>query len=216
MRFYVYLHKKADTGEVFYVGKGSRPDRIVDRAGRSTWWHATVAKHGLVTEMIQHYATDSQSKAFERSLIAFYGRQNTKTGCLINLTDGGDGSAGIIASAATRAKRSEHARRPRSVEWIQAVRVARKNGGNGGVVKKGDVLPDSWRRAISRGQRGPNNFMRGRTGVLAPNRRDVVDTQTGVKYPTVLLAAESCNLKMKTLYNMLSGHRPNMTALRFS
>lgn len=216
---YVYIHKQQDTGEVFYVGKGTVRarkksidyERAHCRDSRSEWWCRTVAKHGITIEIVASFIDDISSQSFERALISYYGRAN-----LVNLTDGGDGSAGICTSAETRHKRSVNARGPRPQAWIDSIRAARKNGGNGGVVKRGDRLPESWRKAISAGQSGPNNYMRGKTGSDAPNRREVIDTATGNRYSTVSLAAESHGLKMKTLYNWLSGHRPNPTSMEFA
>jgi len=218
-RHYVYVHKKSDTGEVFYVGKGTvrKRKKSVDYerayclSNRNKWWQRVVAKHGVKIEIMASFVYDIDSQIFERELIAFYGRNN-----LVNLTDGGDGSAGLIISDETRIKRSVSASRPRTQEWINAIRSARKNGGNGGVVKRGDKLPESWCNAISTGQCGPNNYMRGKTGEKAPNRREVINFVTGQKYPTVLLAAEAHGFNMKTLYNWLSGHRLNPTSLEFA
>lgn len=214
-RHFVYLHKKADTGQVFYVGKGTARKQFYERAvtsdSRNQWWRRIVAKHGLVVELFASCLTDQEAQRIERELISEIGRSQ-----LANLTDGGDGSCGLLISESTRKKRSILARRPRTPSWIAAIRKARKNGGNGGVVKKGDRLPKEWCEAIAQGQRGPNNYMRGRTGSAAPNRRAVVNTCTGERYPTVLIASQSAGLNMKTLYNMLSGHRPNRTPLRFT
>lgn len=223
-RHYVYLHRKANTGEVFYVGKGTvrkrkkSPDneRAYCMTSRSKWWHQTVFKHGLIVEVVAMFVNDIDSQEFEKQLILEYGRRNLKAGTLVNLTDGGDGHAGFLISDERRKQMSEYAKGQRSVAWVKAIRVARKNGGNGGVVKKGDKLPTAWRKNISNGQKGPNNYMRGRTGKAAPNRREVINEETGEKYPTTLIAAEAFGLNMKTLYNMLSGHRPNKTKLRFA
>lgn len=215
-RHYVYVHRKADTGQVFYVGKGTikrgrRIERPYERTSRNQWWQRVVSKHGFLVELIASCLTDQESQRLERELIAFYGRK-----ALVNMTDGGDGHAGIIVSEELRRKRSINSRGKRSPAWVEAIRIARKNGGNGGVVKHGDHLPQSWCDAIAKGQRGPNNYMRGRVGALHPNSRKVVDRHTGQTFDSVLLAAEHRGVKMKTLYNWLSGHRPNPTALEFA
>jgi hypothetical protein len=206
MRFYVYVHRRASDGRIFYVGKGSRPDRAYCTKSRNPRWHATVAKHGLAVEVVQHFETDALAQQCERDLIAWYGRK-----ALANLTDGGDGCAGLAPSSATRAKLSELAKRPRTEAWVRAMRAARAGGGNGGVVKTGDRLPAEWRASIAAGKLGSLNPFYGKRTPIA---RRVVGQ--GVEYASVSDAAAAMGLKMKTLYNMLSGHRPNRTDLRFA
>ena len=215
-RHYVYIHKKADTGAVFYVGKGTVRERKksidYERANcassRSPYWENTVKKHGLLVNIVASFKSDADSQIFEKLLIAEYGREN-----LVNLTDGGDGHCGISVSKELRAKRSENAKGERSAVWIESIRKARKDGGNGGVVKKGDKLPDSWKRNISNSVKGKNNSQYGKVTAAA---RQVVDIETGDKFNSVTSAADSIGLKMKTLYNKLNGHRPNNTNLRFA
>jgi len=214
-RYYVYIHKKADTGEVFYVGKGTvrkrRKSVDYERANcaskRNGYWANTVNKHGLVVEIVASFISDKDSQRFEIKLIAEYGRDK-----LVNMTNGGDGSAGLVYSNELRKKRSVAAQRPRSEKWIQSIRKARKNGGNGGIVKLGDKLPDSWRKNISNAVKGENNSQYGKVTAIA---RKVINTETGNEFDSVTAAAESVGIKMKTLYNKLSGHRPNNTNLRF-
>ena len=215
-KHYVYVHKRADDGRVFYVGKGTkrRSMRIFERAhdhqGRSDWWKRVVAKHGFNVEIVAMFQTDELAQSYEQHLISEYGRHN-----LVNLTDGGDGCAGLVPSADTRRKLSVAASRPRSEAFKASIRAARKNGGNGGVVKKGDTLPDWWKARISAAVTGGNNHMFGRTGEQHPRSRRVIDSATGVVYPTVAAAAEAVGMKMKTLHNRLSGHRENTTTMRF-
>jgi hypothetical protein len=207
-RHYVYVHRRADDGHVFYVGKGSHADRASDRSSRNQHWRRIVAKHGLSVETVARFETDALAQQCEREMIAFYGRA-----ALANLTDGGDGCAGLSPSPQARAKLSAAAKRPRSKAWVAAIRAARKSGGNGGVVSTGDRLPDEWRASIAAAKVGAKNPMFGKRG---PRARQVVNQSTGVRYPSVEAAACAAGVKMKTLYNWLSGHRPNATAMRFA
>lgn len=221
-RHYVYLHRRNDTGEVFYVGKGSSRMRLkricYERAHlvhKNPAWQRVVAKAGGFTvEVVAHFITDDDAQAHEKALIAQYGRRDLGRGRLVNFTDGGDGHCGIITSEELRHKRSVNSSGPRSEAWVKSIRRSRKNGGNGGVVKKGDKLPDTWRQAIAKGQSGPNNYMRGRGGELHHNRREVVNIATGERYATVTAAARALGMRMQTLHNQLTGHRPNTTTLR--
>lgn len=216
----IYLHRKASTLEPFYIGKGKlhkgRHDRPFAKIGRSKIWQRTVSKHGLIVEIIASCVDDLAAQELECQFIKELGRRDLGLGPLINLTDGGDGHAGVVASAALRKKRSENSRGPRSADWIASIRKARKNGGNGGVVKTGDKLPDWWKQRISVTKLGAKNPMYGKVGAAHPNSRKVKDMATGEIYESVLVASEVKSVKMKTLYNWLSGHRPNPTTLEFA
>lgn len=211
MRHYVYVHRKASNGRVFYVGKGSRLDRAFDTDSRNPRWHATVKKHGLVVEVVLHFETDALAQQCERDLIAWYGRA-----ALANMTDGGDGCAGIVMSAEARRKLSMHAKKPRSEAWVKSIRAARKGGGNGGVVKRGDRLPEQWRQSIAATKVGDKNPMFGRTGSAHPNAKRVRDRATGAVYPSVTAAAKAAGLSMQGLHNMLTGRRVNTSTMELA
>lgn len=98
MDFYVYLHKRATDGKVFYVGKGTRY-RATAKHGRSEFWKNIVAKHGLVVEYAQRGMQEWWAFELEQELISMYGREN-----LCNLTDGGEGASGCVASDGTKLK----------------------------------------------------------------------------------------------------------------
>lgn len=210
-RHYVYIHRKADSGEPFYVGKGSLRrsmavyERAESRSSRSKWWHRVVAKHGITIEVVAMCADDAEAQRQERCLIAEVGRA-----ALVNLTDGGDGHAGIVPSAEMRRKRSENAKRPRTEAWVASIRRAREGGGNGGVVKIGGRLPASWRANIAAGKRGAKNPWHGKP---SPPSKAVVNTSTGTTYPSVARAAAAEGINPKTLYQYLDGTRPNCTNL---
>jgi len=94
----VYAHRKASTGEVFYIGKGGK-HRPASKIGRSIRWHRTVAKHGLAIEIIKDGMHEPCAFMLEKALIFAIGRDR-----LCNLTDGGEGTSGRIPSAASRQK----------------------------------------------------------------------------------------------------------------
>lgn len=223
-RHYVYAHRRSDTGEIFYVGKGSiRPrqrtvsyERAYATHPRNKAWKRLVKECGFEVEILAHFKTDALAQEFEMAEIQRLGRADLGTGTLLNMTDGGDGHANIVVSDDLRLKRSKNASAPRSEAWVKSISSARKRTGNNGLVKQGDSLPEAWRQAIAAGQRGPNNYMRGRSGEKHPRARKVVNVDTGMIYPSVCAAAEAEGFNMKSLHNCLSGHRKNTTPLRFA
>lgn len=88
--YYVYLHRKKTTGEVFYVGKGSGV-RAWSEHGRNNLWKRTVKKHDFYVEIVMQNLQEWYSYELEQDLISLYGRISDKTGNLVNMTDGGEG-----------------------------------------------------------------------------------------------------------------------------
>jgi hypothetical protein len=87
--FYTYLWLRED-GTPFYVGKGKgKRAYVVHVVGKR------VMKAPPMDRIVIHKA-GSEKEAFETEtdLIWYYGRKDLKTGCLRNLTNGGEGTTG--------------------------------------------------------------------------------------------------------------------------
>jgi group I intron endonuclease len=108
----LYIHTRKSDGGIFYVGIGDEK-RPYQKRSRNKYWRNTVKVHGgfnvtiLKTGMTWEEACDLEIK-----MISFYGRKNPdhknpNYGCLVNMTDGGDGSKGCIPSEETKQKRRE-------------------------------------------------------------------------------------------------------------
>lgn len=95
---YVYAHRRATDGGVFYIGKG-KGRRAWGRTGRNPWWHHVNAKHGFTVEILRDQMPAPCALTLERITIAKIGIAN-----LANLTDGGGGILGWKHSDEARAK----------------------------------------------------------------------------------------------------------------
>jgi len=85
-QFYTYLWLR-ENGTPYYAGKGSD-----DRAYR---WHARVHMPPVKERiLVQEHASEEEAFVAEKFLIDFYGRKDLGTGCLANMTDGGEGFSG--------------------------------------------------------------------------------------------------------------------------
>ena len=89
-KFYTYVHRRADSGDVFYVGKG-QGRRSASKQGRSDYWRRVVGKHGLIIEAVAFFIKEEDAFDHERLLIAEFRSLGVK---LANLTDGGEGTSG--------------------------------------------------------------------------------------------------------------------------
>lgn len=217
-RHYVYIHRRADTGQPFYVGKGSHRtrerkqsfERARTRHSRSREWRSICKTAGPIVEIVASCKSDVAAQELETCLIAEIGRRDLGCGPLINITDGGDGHAGILTSQDLRKKRSQNAKAPRSECWVASIRASRKGGGNGGVVKRGDKLPAAWKSNLAKAKTGTKNPWFGRP---SPVSKKVANVETGVVYPSIARAAKAEGIAAGALYSYLDGSRPNKTSL---
>lgn len=108
MNFFVYLHRRASNGKVFYVGKGCRY-RHKSYWNRSQHWKNIVSKHGYTIEIVQTGMQEWWAFELERELILKYQDHG-----LCNRTDGGEGASGCVVSEETKAK---HRKIRWSPEW---------------------------------------------------------------------------------------------------
>lgn len=86
----VYIHKRIDNGEVFYVGIGKTEKRAKSKDKRSKFWKDYVNLHNYEYEIV---LDNILWKEKEIELISFYGRRDMKNGTLVNMTFGGEGGA---------------------------------------------------------------------------------------------------------------------------
>ena len=97
---YIYKHTRNDTNEVFYIGIGSGKTykRAYKKTGRNKFWHNIVKKTSYTVTIIEDNIPWEEACIKEIQLIALYGRRDLSKGTLVNLTDGGEGSKGVIMS----------------------------------------------------------------------------------------------------------------------
>lgn len=81
---YVYGHYKADTDELFYIGKGTGK-RAWSNGNRNTYWHNVVNKHGYTVRILENGLTDEDAFSKEIELI------NEHKSTLVNIAEGGIG-----------------------------------------------------------------------------------------------------------------------------
>lgn len=101
-KFYTYAHYKADTKEIFYIGKGSGR-RAYDSSQRSKFWKSVVAKHGFSVEILASWDCEKDAFSHEKFLIETFRSMGFR---LCNMTDGGEGVSGYKMDEQTLKRRS--------------------------------------------------------------------------------------------------------------
>lgn len=118
--FYVYLWLRTN-GIPYYVGKGKGNRGFTSKAHR--------VKRPPYDEniIVQEYESEKDAFEAEAFFISYYGRVDLGTGCLANLTYGGDGSSGTVVSLETRKKQSIFQKgRPKSEEHRKKIGLGHK------------------------------------------------------------------------------------------
>lgn len=223
--FYIYLHRRDDTGEVFYVGKGTRTkkhqyQRASEASNRNVIWNRITAKTTYSIELVADFFIEEDCFDKERELISLYGKR-VYGGLLSNLTDGGEGHAGLPKTAETVEKLRVASSGERHANWgkkLSAETCKRKSESMKAspLNLRGKKLPDWWKQRISETKVGVLNPMYGKTGAKHPNSKPVKDSSSGVVYESMTAAAASLGMKVGTLYNMLKGTNPNRTTMEFA
>jgi hypothetical protein len=97
--YYTYGHYKADSKELFYIGKG-KGSRAHEKDSRSDYWRNIVNKYGYTVEIFAEWESEQDAFIHEKFLIECF--QNLTDLC--NLTDGGDGCSGYVWTDEQKAK----------------------------------------------------------------------------------------------------------------
>lgn len=219
MKFYIYLHRRPDTGDVFYVGRGKLykrstvlPRRAYTKNKRNIIWHGIVERNGgkFSVEIVQWCETAEEVNQVERDTIKKFGKIIDGTGTLCNLTDGGEGAEGYIHTNETKNKlKQAHAKNPARAERLKSKEfiensIARRKGNPGSMLGKSHS--DNAKLKMSFSRKGGKHYA----------AKLVVNTDNGIFYDCVEDAANSINLNKWTLYKALKGERANHTVMRYA
>ena len=105
---YLYIHRRLDTNEVFYVGissdKNFKRAYAKNKTRANDHWHKIVKKAGYAVDIIYKNISWEQACKYEINLIAMYGRKDLGLGKLTNHTNGGEGKKGNIVDESTKEK----------------------------------------------------------------------------------------------------------------
>jgi hypothetical protein len=218
---YVYRHIRLDKNEPFYIGIGS--DKTYQRAyktkGRSKYWE-NISINGYEVEILMDNITWEDACKKEVEFISMYGRKDLGQGTLVNLTNGGDGSPGVIVSEKTRGyhkvnnkgKSNPFYGKKHNEETILKLKLNRQNS----------IMPECIKEKISKKLKGRKfsketieKMKSAQLGEKHPNAKKIINTLNNKLYSSVKEAALDNNVKYSSLYAMLTNRYVNTTSLKF-
>lgn len=137
----VYIHRRKDTNEVFYVGRGVNKTRPYSKANRNKYWHNIVNKVGYTVEIIIEGISWEEAGIKEMEVIKQYGRKDLNEGNLVNMSDGGEGNTrgksrnGLPHTEETKKKISDSNRGKKQTEETKS-RLRETSKGNKNMLGK--------------------------------------------------------------------------------
>jgi len=218
---YLYRHIRLDKNEPFYIGIGS--DSNYNRAyeikkdRRNIVWSRIASKSEIEIEIMLDGLSWVEACKKEKEFIELYGRKDLNTGILCNLTDGGDGTIGVIVSQKTKEKmkvRMQGKNNPmynksHSKELIEQIRLK-----NIGKISWNKGLKTGKNIKLSESKKGCIAWNKGLNNVNGYGMAKIVlNTQNGIYYKSCKEAAIIYGYKHTTLKSMLNGTNKNKTSL---
>lgn len=101
---YVYRHIRLDKNEPFYIGIGNCKKCGYPRAHskfyRNKMWLQVLNESKISVEIIMDGLSYEEAKTKEKEFIKLYGRKDTGSGSLVNMTSGGQGAPNRTKSVA--------------------------------------------------------------------------------------------------------------------
>lgn len=143
---YIYGHYKADTDELFYIGKGTGR-RAWDKSKRNAHWHNVVNKHGYTVKILYEDLSEEDAYSMERKLILEVGLEN-----LTNMTEGGLGMTSEQAKKLFIMLRNDPEYKKAHMEGVKR-RSKNSDWYNNQIIKNRKLAEDEqWKESVLNGR----------------------------------------------------------------
>ena len=205
----VYRHRRLDTFKVFYIGIGKTEKRAYSKKNRNKWWKNIILKTEYSVEIIIEDISWKEAQEVEVLLISEYGRRDLGLGNLVNLTNGGEGTQGIIVSDTTKQNMSISATgRKHSEESKEKNRIASSNVSEETKLKR-YLKNKGKKRTFEQSKR----ISDAKTDKITKNSIIILDILTGVFYISLAQVCRIYDIPRGQLLGKLKGRSINDTNL---
>ena len=147
--YYVYVHRRLDNNQIFYVGKGKNL-RKNSYKNRNKHWHNIVNAHGFVSEILIDNIDNEFAMFIEQEVIQKY---RTLGYSLANYTNGGEGVSGYKHTQESRQKMSKSAKNRRSTT-------------------EGLKFSDTTKQKMSEAHKGKSTWNKGKTDIYSTETKE--------------------------------------------
>jgi hypothetical protein len=170
----VYLHRRKDNNDVFYVGISNNENRAFEKKKnrRNTYWYNFIQKHDFYVDFTHKNISWEEACVIEKYLIMFY-REYSYSLC--NITDGGEGTLGYKVSEDLKLKYKKlYKGKKRTQDVIEKMKKPKKNNTNS---LKGTKWSEERKMAHSLNMRGIK-----RSPVSEETRRKISEKRKGMVF----------------------------------
>lgn len=181
--YYTYAHYTKDTNKLFYIGKGtfdrqSTFKRANAKVGRNNYWHNKVKKHdGFTVKILACWKNEQEAFCHEEFLISIFKDD------LVNLTSGGEGTAGRKQTQEEKDKRANKLRgQKRTSQILQKMSEAQK---------KNKVAIEALEKARK------------------AQKKKILCVDTGIIYDSLLEASKQTGIVFQNISKVCKKQRPS-------
>jgi len=202
-RFYVYEYTRLDTNMVFYIGKG-KGNRYKSLSGRNYYFLNIIKSTPYKVEIILDNLSEEEAYFEERKKIVYL---KTTGQCCANLNDGGTG--GLNPSIETREKQ-RNAKLGKILSEEHKKKISISNQGK--VMPRAGVESSRLQRlGRKHTEESRVKISKSLTGKVSPKAYKIINTLTSEVFDNYTQAADSINMKPRTLRAQLDGQNKNKT-----
>ncbi len=217
----VYQHIRKDTNEVFYIGIGKEEKRAYQKKNRNKYWKNIVNKVGYYVEIIYPDLEWKLACNMEQYLIEAYGRIDLGNGCLVNMTNGGEGATGRFGilhplfgkeSTMKGKNHTDEARKKISESAKGNKNMLGKKHSNEARKKMSETAKENYKNGLKPPRQGI------KIGKSPANAKMVINLENGFIFDSVWIAWESQQREKsyKNFARKLSGVRKNNTNFKYA